>query len=61
MKAWLKGGIWGFALFIVLALLIMFTPILGTDYSFGYQIILLPLLAILIIIGALIGWLVGRK
>lgn len=52
-----KGFLYGIIVGVILSILIIFTPILGSDYRYGYQIIYVP---ILLIISGLIGLLIGK-
>jgi hypothetical protein len=60
LSPWLKGGIYGVIFFIVNSIL-LFTPLLGKDYRYGYQISVLPFTFIIFIVGGIIlGWFIGK-
>ena len=70
MKAWLKGGIWGIVIGIILLLIfIVINPLKSTDDSTrfieiegigGLGLLFIFYYIILIVVGAIIGWIVGR-
>lgn len=62
MKAWIKGGLWGIGIFILLYI-VTSTPLAGSDYKeFFYLPLQYALIALLIffIIGAVIGLIIGK-
>ncbi len=60
LSSWLKGGIYGLIFFVVNSIL-LFTPILGSDWRYGYQMFVLPFTFTIYIVGGIIlGWIIGK-